>query len=130
MSLEQPGPRKRLTAHVTLVAEVVREHVHRQGRHAHVHLPAHTALFRALRVQRFVRLLVAREVAARGVVFTTFRAAILGLGGQLKFKELLFGAAVASKEGLVGVGRGAAAVDFVDSATAQVLRLRLQDRKI
>ncbi len=127
MPLQQPGPRERLATHLALVAQVVRQHMHRERRHAHVHLPAHRALFGALRVERLVRLLVARKVARGGVVFAALRAPILWLHGQLKFKEFLLGAAVAGEEGLVGVGRGSAAVNLVNGAGAavQVLGLRL-----
>ena len=133
MSLEQPGPRERLAAHLTLVAQVVREHVHRQGRHAHVHLVADGALFSICRIEGAVGLPMAGEVAAGGVVLPTLRAHVLGLrlqswwgaadhnnaadvvnGGRLEAIESgdgsdceqrrLFRTAIAGKEGLVGVG--------------------------
>ena len=121
MALQEPRPGKRFPAQVTFVAQIVREHVHRERGHTHVHLPAHAALLRALRVQRFVRLLVPRKIAACRVVFAAFAAAIFGprsRGVQLEFEEFFLGAPVAGEKGLVGVGRGAAAVYFVDSAAA------------
>ena len=39
-----------------LMGEVVREYVHGQGWHAHVHLAAHVALLCIVRVKRSVRL--------------------------------------------------------------------------
>ena len=36
VALEQPGPGEGLPAQLTPVVEAVREHVHGQGRHAHV----------------------------------------------------------------------------------------------
>ena len=121
MALQEPRSGKRFPAQVTLVAQVVRQHMHRERRHTHVHLPAHAALLRALRVQRFVRLLVPRKIAARRVVFAAFAAPIFGprsRGVQLEFEEFFLGAPVAGEKGLVGVGRGAAAVYFVDGAAA------------
>ncbi len=41
VSLQQPGPGESLAAHITLVAEIVSQDVHRQGWSAHVHLLAH-----------------------------------------------------------------------------------------
>ena len=44
VSVEQPGSREALAADVAGVGEVVGEHVHAEGRHAHVHLVADLAL--------------------------------------------------------------------------------------
>jgi hypothetical protein len=79
VALQQPGTRERLAAQLALVRQVVRQHVHRQRRHAHVHLVADRALLRVRRVQGPVGLPVAREIAARRIVLPAFRADILGL---------------------------------------------------
>jgi len=64
---------------------------------------------------------MSRKVAAGGVVFAALAAAVFwprSRGVQLEFEEFLLGASVAGEEGLVGVGRGATAVDFVDCTAA------------
>jgi len=79
MTVQQPGPRERLAAQLALVRQVVRQHVHRERRHAHVHLVADRALLRVRRVEGPVGLPVSREIAARRIVLPAFRADILGL---------------------------------------------------
>ena len=59
MSLQQPGPGEGFAANVAFVAEVVREQVHGQRRHRHVHFVAMRAFLGALRVEIAVGLLVA-----------------------------------------------------------------------
>ena len=59
VALQQPRPRERLAADVALVRQLVRQHVHRQRRHADVGLAAGDALLGALRVDAAVGLLVA-----------------------------------------------------------------------
>ena len=78
MSLEEPGPGEGLPAELAAVVQAVREHVHGEGRHAHVVLEADGALARAPRVQGAVGLLVPRQVAARRVVFPAFRTRVFG----------------------------------------------------
>ena len=74
VTLQQPGSGEGLPTDVALVVEVVGEDVHGEGRHAHVQLAADAALFGVLRVECFVGLLVAREIAACCVVFATITA--------------------------------------------------------
>ena len=71
VSVEQPGSREALAADVAGVGEVVGEHVHGQGRHAHVKLLADVARLGCLRGKLAVRLLVSRQVGARGKVLST-----------------------------------------------------------
>ena len=77
MTLEEPGPRESLAAHVTLVAEVVGEDVHGQGRHADIHLVADVAGLGILRAESLVGLLVAGEVGAGGVRFSALCTLVL-----------------------------------------------------
>ena len=73
VSVEQPGSREALAADVAGVGEVVGEHVHGQGRHAHVELLADVARLGCLRGELAVGLLVSRQVGARGKVLSTFQ---------------------------------------------------------
>ena len=56
VSLQQPRPGKSLAAHITLVAEIVGQDVHRQGWSTHIHLLAHRTGLCRLRTQRLVGL--------------------------------------------------------------------------
>ena len=78
MALKEPGAGEGLPAQLTPVVETVRQHVHGEGRHAHVVLQADGALARTARVQGPVGLLVAGQVAAGRVVLPAFRARVLG----------------------------------------------------
>ena len=49
------------------------EHVHRQGRHAHVELVADVARLRCLRGELAVGLLVSGQVGARGKMLSAFQ---------------------------------------------------------
>ena len=60
VTLEKPGPGESLPTDVTLVVETVSQDVHGEGRHAHVHLPAHQALLGRARAQTQVGLLVSK----------------------------------------------------------------------
>ena len=73
VSVEQPGSREALAADVAGVGEVVGEHVHGQGRHAHVELLADVARLGCLRGELAVGLLVSRQVGARGKVLSTLQ---------------------------------------------------------
>jgi hypothetical protein len=78
MSLKQPRSRESFPAHVALVAEVVREHVHGKGRHAHVRFATGRTLLRGLRVQASVGLLVSGQVGRGSVLLSTLRTRVLG----------------------------------------------------
>lgn len=56
------------------MGELVREHVHRQRRHAHVGLAARHAFLRRLRVQAAVRLAMSGQIAGRGVLLSALAA--------------------------------------------------------
>jgi len=71
VTLQQPRPGEGLVAHGALVAQVMSQHVHRQGGHGHVHLAADMALLGRVGVQTPVGLLVAAQVGAGGVVLAT-----------------------------------------------------------
>ena len=77
---EEPGPGECLGAVGTLVVPVVGLHVHRQGRHGGVELPAVSAVFASVGVD----LPVSGEVAAGGEHLATVRAALglLGVGPE------------------------------------------------
>jgi len=86
--LQQPRPREGLAADVALVVEVVGEHVHAEGRHAHVHLVADLALLRVPRVERPVGLAVSGQVRGCCIVLPAFGTGILRLrllGGYWHF---------------------------------------------
>ena len=78
-NLQQPWPREGLAADVALVVEVVGEHVHAEGRHAHVHLVADLALLRVPRVERPVGLAVSGQVRGCCIVLPAFGTGILRL---------------------------------------------------
>ena len=70
VALQQPGPREGFPTDVALVVEVVGEDVHGEGRHAHVHLPAHPALLGRAGAQAQVGLLVSANIyRARNLSF-------------------------------------------------------------
>jgi len=86
--LQQPRPREGFAADVALVVEVVGEHVHAEGRHAHVHLVADLAFLRVPRVERPVSLAVSGQVRGSCIVLPAFGTGILRLrllGGYWHF---------------------------------------------
>ena len=76
VTLQEPGPAEMLAADRARVLEVVREHVHGEGRHGDVDLVAVRALLGVLAVQRAVRLLVAGQVGRCGVVLPALVARV------------------------------------------------------
>ena len=77
VSVEQPGSGEALATDVAGVGEAVGEHVHRQGRHAHVELVADVARLRRLRGELAMGLLVSRQVGAGGKMFSTLSTLVL-----------------------------------------------------
>ena len=77
VSVEQPGSREALAADVAGVGEVVGEHVHGQGRHAHVELLADVARLGCLRGELAVGLLVSGQVGAGGKVLSALSTLVL-----------------------------------------------------
>ena len=75
--MEKPGSREALATDVAGMGEAVGEHVHRQGRHAHVELVADVARLRRLRGELAVGLLVSRQVGAGGKMFSTLSTLVL-----------------------------------------------------
>ena len=73
VALQQPRSRESLSTDITLVVEVVGEHMHAEGRHADVHLVADVALLGVPRVEGAVCLPVAGQVARSSVVLSTLR---------------------------------------------------------
>ena len=73
VALQQPRPGESLSTDITLVVEVVGEHMHAEGRHADVHLVADVALLGVPRVEGAVCLPVAGQVARSSVVLSTLR---------------------------------------------------------
>lgn len=69
VALQQPRPGEHLAADAAAMCQLVSEHVHRQGRHAHVRLATVDALLRRLRGDATVCLLVPRQVRRRRVLF-------------------------------------------------------------
>ena len=84
VSVEQPGSREALATGVAGVGEAVGEHVHRQGRHAHVELVADVARLRCLWGELAVSLLVSRQVGAGGKMLSTLWTLVLlsSIAGQ------------------------------------------------
>ena len=74
VALQQPRSRESLSTYITLVVEVVGEHMHAEGRHADVHLVADVALLGVPRVKGAVCLPVAGQVAGSSVVLSTLGA--------------------------------------------------------
>jgi hypothetical protein len=62
VTLQEPRPRERLAADVTLVIQVVGQDVHGKGRHGDIHLSANVALLGTVGIQTTVGLLVPGEV--------------------------------------------------------------------
>lgn len=77
VSLQQPGSREALAAEGALAALAVRAHVHREGRHGHVHLGAVRTLASLLVSHAAMRLSVPRKVARRAVPLPALRARIV-----------------------------------------------------
>ena len=78
VALQQPRPRESFSTDITLVVEVVGEHMHAEGRHADVHLVADVALLGVPRVEGAVCLPVTGQVAGSSVVLSTLGAGELG----------------------------------------------------
>lgn len=76
MALEQPRARELLTANAATVRQFVCEDVHGQRGHTDVGLAARHALLRRLRIQTSVGLLVTRQVARGGVLFSAQAAGV------------------------------------------------------
>ena len=124
VALEQPRPGEHLAADAATVGQLVSEHVHRQGWHAHVRLATVDALLRGLRVEATVRLLVPGQIRRRGVLFAALGARELGpvrLGGFLvghrraiRVRVATFRPAVRHEERLVRVGHRLAAAAAVE----------------
>ena len=77
VSVEQPGSREALATDVAGVGEAVGEHVHRQGRHAHIELVADVARLRCLWGELAMGLLVSRQVGAGGKMLSTLGTLVL-----------------------------------------------------
>ena len=99
VSVEEPGSREALAADVAGVGEAVGEHVHRQGRHAHVELVADVARLRRLRGELAVGLLVSRQVGAGGKMLST-------LGTLMDTFLMAFeaGSTIVEEQGVFGEG--------------------------
>lgn len=81
VALQQPGPRKALAAEGALAALAVRPHVHREGRHGHVHLRTVRALACLLVRHAAVRLPVSCQIARRAVPLAALGARVVRLAG-------------------------------------------------
>ena len=81
------------------MGEAVGEHVHRQGRHAHVELVADVARLRRLRGELAVGLLVSRQVGAGGKMLSTLRTLM-----DTFLLALETGATVIEEQGVFGEG--------------------------
>ncbi|KAJ8877539.1 hypothetical protein PR048_021994 [Dryococelus australis] len=81
VSLQEPGPGEALATVGALAALVVRPHVHGEGRHRHIHLPAVRAAARLLVAGRAVCLAVASQVARR-------RVALAAVGARVRLRLL------------------------------------------
>jgi len=77
VTLQQPRPREGLVADRALVAQVMRQDVHGEGRHRDVHLAANVALLCAVRVQTAMSLLVPAQVGTGGVVLAALGTRVL-----------------------------------------------------
>ena len=99
VSMEKPRSREALAADVAGVGEAVGEHVHRQGRHAHVELVADVARLRRLRGELAVGLLVSRQVGAGGKMLSTLRTLM-----DTFLLALEAGATVIEEQGVFGEG--------------------------
>ena len=99
VSVEQPGSREALAADVAGVGEVVGEHVHGQGRHAHVELLADVARLGCLRGELAVGLLVSRQVGAGGKMLSTLRTLM-----DTFLLALEAGSTIVEEQGVFGEG--------------------------
>ena len=99
VSVEQPGSREALATDVAGVGEAVGEHVHRQGRHAHVELVADVARLRCLWGELAVSLLVSRQVGAGGKMLST-----LGTLMDTFLVALEAGSTIVKEQGVFGEG--------------------------
>ena len=99
VSVEQPGSREALATDVAGVGEAVGEHVHRQGRHAHVELVADVARLRCLWGELAVGLLVSRQVGAGGKMLST-----LGTLMDTLLVALEAGSTIVEEQGVFGEG--------------------------
>ena len=97
--MKKPGSREALAADVAGVGEAVGEHVHRQGRHAHVELVADVARLRRLRGELAVGLLVSRQVGAGGKMLST-----LGTLMDTFLLALETGSTIVEEQGVFGEG--------------------------
>ena len=77
MALQQPRPGEHLATDTAAMCQLMSQHVHRQGWHAHVRLATVDALLRGLRVDAAVCLLVPRQVR-RGRVLFAWKQKIAG----------------------------------------------------
>jgi len=99
VSVEKPGSREALATDVAGMGEAVGEHVHRQGRHAHVELVADVARLRRLRGELAVGLLVSRQVGAGGKMFSTLSTLVNTFRMALKA-----GSTIVEEQGVFGEG--------------------------
>ena len=99
VSVEEPGSREALATDVAGMGEAVGEHVHRQGRHAHVELVADVAGLRRLRGELAVGLLVSRQVGAGGKMLST-----LGTLMDTLLVALEAGSTIVEEQGVFGEG--------------------------
>ena len=79
MALQQPGPGKCFTTELALMVEGVGEHMHREGRHADIHLVTDVALLGIVRVKAPVSLPMSGQVAACCIMFSTVTAGVFCL---------------------------------------------------
>lgn len=82
VALQQPGSGEALATEGTLAALAVRPHVHREGRHGHVHLGAVRTLARLLVRHAAVRLSVPRQVARGAVPLSALGACVVRLAAS------------------------------------------------
>ena len=116
VTLEQPRTREGLGADGARVLEIVRQDVHRKGRHADVDLVAVRALLRLLAVEAAMGLLVTGEVRRRGVVLAALTA-LVSLPRRFGDAERVSspGSSVADEERVVRVADGDAVLEGVAS---------------
>ena len=79
MALQQPRPGKCFATELALMVEGVGEHMHREGRHADIHLVTDVALLGIVRVKAPVSLPMSLEVAAGCIMFSTVTAGVFCL---------------------------------------------------
>ena len=83
MSLQQPGPGESFATNLALVAKVVCEDVHLQGRGRHIQFVANVAALGRVCGKLLVGLFVPGQVGAGGKVLTTFIALVLGFSRRV-----------------------------------------------